>query len=399
MSTPLRVALLGFSRIERTTLEALLRIATQRGAAYEVGGQGTAADLIIANADDEQARAAVERAGRPGQTLWVGATVRAGAPAPLPRPIDHDRVLHELARLAQALPAGHASAAASGGSKAEPSAPGAAARLSAAMAPPSSERAPRAEASTSAQVERVLEELAYRTGVLGGEMQPRAMAANVARGTARAAVPLPVQARTSPAPISHPPPPAPRLAASVAASPQASPQASPTAPPPAATAARPSRQEPLLRFEGAPVNTPQGAAARGPVLVVGDGDLTRRTAATMLERLGFQIQRAHSGQEAIERVARSQFEFVFLDVTMEGLDAFQTCKVIKRTEPGPGRHMPAVVMVTSRGGPVDGLRASMAGAEACLSKPLREADLVALIGHHGRAPASGAGRPAASTAL
>lgn len=116
------------------------------------------------------------------------------------------------------------------------------------------------------------------------------------------------------------------------------------------------------------------------ILVVDDSEVALRFMATHLQRFGFQIHLAKSGEEALRRVAERRFEFVFLDVRMEGLDGFQTCKAIKRTDYPPGQAAPTVVMVTCLAGPADKLRGTMAGADAYLTKPLREVELLKVVG-------------------
>ena len=116
------------------------------------------------------------------------------------------------------------------------------------------------------------------------------------------------------------------------------------------------------------------------ILVVDDSDIALRFMANNLQRFGFQVHLARSGAEAIERVARRHFEFVFLDVMMEGLDGFHTCKTIKRSTYPDDRPPPTVVMLTSRGTAVDRLRGTMAGADAYLTKPLREDELLKVVG-------------------
>jgi len=116
------------------------------------------------------------------------------------------------------------------------------------------------------------------------------------------------------------------------------------------------------------------------ILVVDDSEIALRFMATHLQRFGFQIHLARSGEEALERVAGRRFEFVFLDVRMEGLDGFQTCKAIKRADYPAGQAPPAVVMLTCLGSPADRLRGTMAGADAYLTKPLREVELLKVVG-------------------
>lgn len=116
------------------------------------------------------------------------------------------------------------------------------------------------------------------------------------------------------------------------------------------------------------------------ILVVDDSEIALRFMATHLQRFGFQIHLAKSGEEALRRVAERRFEFVFLDVRMDGLDGFQTCKAIKRADYPAGSAAPTVVMLTCLAGAADRLRGTMAGADAYLTKPLREVELLKLVG-------------------
>lgn len=133
------------------------------------------------------------------------------------------------------------------------------------------------------------------------------------------------------------------------------------------------------------------------ILVVDDSEVALRFMVSHLQRFGFQIHLAHSGEEALERVAARHFEFVFLDVMMQGLDGFQTCKAIKRARYRAGHRPPAVVMLTCLGGAADKLRGTMAGADAYLTKPLREVELLKLVGEREIARHAYAETVAAST--
>ncbi len=116
------------------------------------------------------------------------------------------------------------------------------------------------------------------------------------------------------------------------------------------------------------------------VLVVDDSEVALRFMAGHLPRFGFHVHLARSGAEAIGRVRERQFDYVFMDIVMDGIDGIQACKAIKQAPTAPGRRTPLVVMLTARDTRVDRLRSVMAGADAFLPKPLREADLLAVIG-------------------
>lgn len=116
------------------------------------------------------------------------------------------------------------------------------------------------------------------------------------------------------------------------------------------------------------------------ILVVDDSDIALRFMANCLGRFGFDVHLARSGEDALKRVSEEHFEFVFMDVTMPGLDGYQTCKLIKKRPYPSHRRPPTVVMVTSRGGLVDKMRGTLSGCDAYLTKPLQQEALMKVIG-------------------
>jgi two-component system cell cycle response regulator len=116
------------------------------------------------------------------------------------------------------------------------------------------------------------------------------------------------------------------------------------------------------------------------ILVVDDSDVALRFMTKRLNRFGYEIHLARSGEEALRRMDHQHFEFVFLDVMMDGIDGYQTCKLIKKRAYPDGRPPPTVVMVTSLQGQMDKMRGTLAGCDAYLTKPLVDHDLLKVIG-------------------
>ena len=116
------------------------------------------------------------------------------------------------------------------------------------------------------------------------------------------------------------------------------------------------------------------------ILVVDDSDVALRFMTKRLNRFGYEIHLARSGEDALRRMDGQHFEFVFLDVMMDGMDGYQTCKLIKKRGYPNGRPPPTVVMVTSLTGAMDKMRGTLAGCDAYLTKPLVDNDLLKIIG-------------------
>jgi two-component system, cell cycle response regulator len=124
------------------------------------------------------------------------------------------------------------------------------------------------------------------------------------------------------------------------------------------------------------------------ILVVDDSDIALKFMRNRLTRFGFQADLVNSGEDALAKMNTKPYKFVFLDVMMEGLDGYQTCRAIKQRKYSDGKP-PVVVMLTSRGGTIDKIRGTLAGCDAYLTKPLNERDLIAVLAKHDRSVARG----------
>jgi CheY-like chemotaxis protein len=127
----------------------------------------------------------------------------------------------------------------------------------------------------------------------------------------------------------------------------------------------------------------EGRAGGGrDVLVVEDSGIARKFLAQRLQRLGYRVQVARSGELAIELLRVRPYSIVFLDVILGppgSVDGLRLCQYVKqRTEAPQGIH-PAVVMVTGLSGAMDKVRGSLAGCDAYLTKPLVDDELKAAL--------------------
>jgi two-component system cell cycle response regulator len=126
---------------------------------------------------------------------------------------------------------------------------------------------------------------------------------------------------------------------------------------------------------------PVGAGGRGGnVLVAEDSAIARRFLQVRLQRLGYVVHLATSGDEALQRLAEQPFAIVFLDVVLGpagSLDGLSLCHRLKH-EPQfaiDGRP-PRVVLVTGLSGAMDKVRGTLAGCDAYLTKPLSDKELL-----------------------
>ncbi len=94
---------------------------------------------------------------------------------------------------------------------------------------------------------------------------------------------------------------------------------------------------------------------------------------THLDAAGFTFFGATSGEEALKLVARVAPRLIILDVTMRGLDGFETCR---RLRLDPAAADVPVLLLTARKTEADVLAAKAVGANDFMVKPF-DADRLA----------------------
>jgi len=100
------------------------------------------------------------------------------------------------------------------------------------------------------------------------------------------------------------------------------------------------------------------------LLVVDDDETFRRVMAGELERLGFEIAGAGSGEEAVQAAARLEPPVVLLDLQLPDMDGLQVLQAIREKSPGS-----EVIMLTGHGSFDTAIQAIRMGAFDYVAKP------------------------------
>ncbi|EAR62530.1 response regulator [Neptuniibacter caesariensis] len=105
------------------------------------------------------------------------------------------------------------------------------------------------------------------------------------------------------------------------------------------------------------------------VLVVDDNEVMQQALNAELQQLPLpvNVRFAGSGEEAMEQVAEHQFDFIFLDVVMPGMDGFETCTEMRKR---PDLKKIPIIMLTSKTSPMDEVKGIMSGCSTYLTKPI-----------------------------
>src|SRR4029077_21228332 len=114
---------------------------------------------------------------------------------------------------------------------------------------------------------------------------------------------------------------------------------------------------------------------RHRILVVDDSETTTNLFTMLLKDLGCEVAAANEGAKAIELAAIFQPEVVMLDLSMPGMDGYETCRRI-REQPG-GKNI-VVLAVTGLGGNETVNRARLAGFDDVFVKPVKAENILRL---------------------
>lgn len=116
------------------------------------------------------------------------------------------------------------------------------------------------------------------------------------------------------------------------------------------------------------------------VLLVEDNAVNAEVAAALLRHLGFAVERAHDGHEALERLAESAFDVVLMDCELPHLDGCEATRRWRAIEQqfGDGRHLP-IVALTTNAVAGDRERCIEFGMDDCVAKPFEVAELEATL--------------------
>ncbi|HWV45955.1 MAG TPA: PAS domain S-box protein [Nitrospira sp.] len=135
--------------------------------------------------------------------------------------------------------------------------------------------------------------------------------------------------------------------------------------------------------------------SRPLVLLVEDNPVNQKVAANMIEKLGYRVNVAATGREAVDSLACIPYALVFMDCQMPEMDGFEATRVIRKQEEslrqvgGRQSHLPIIAM-TANAMQEDRDRCLAVGMDDFLSKPVTSKSLAAVLDRwlpHDQAPA------------
>lgn len=120
----------------------------------------------------------------------------------------------------------------------------------------------------------------------------------------------------------------------------------------------------------ADVSKPESQSASPKrILVVDDNEINQVVVCKFLQKLGFEVEIARNGREAVEAASRTPYDAILMDCEMPEMDGYDATRAIRQRETGQERRMP-VIALTGHASTDDERLCLDAGMDAVLIKPV-----------------------------
>jgi twitching motility two-component system response regulator PilH len=112
------------------------------------------------------------------------------------------------------------------------------------------------------------------------------------------------------------------------------------------------------------------------ILIVDDSPTEIHKLSSMLEKNGYSVLVAESGEAGAEVVKREHPDAILMDIVLPGVNGFQATRQLSRSS--ETEHIP-VIIVTTKDQETDKVWGMRQGAKAYLTKPVSEKNLIGAL--------------------
>ncbi|MFW6164031.1 MAG: response regulator [Planctomycetota bacterium] len=112
------------------------------------------------------------------------------------------------------------------------------------------------------------------------------------------------------------------------------------------------------------------------ILVVDDDLQTVKLVGLVLDRRGYEIVAARTGEEAVKKAQSEQPDLIVLDVMMPDMDGYEVSRLLRAD---PATADVPILMFTAKAGLQDKVTGFEAGADEYLTKPIHPKELVSRV--------------------
>lgn len=112
------------------------------------------------------------------------------------------------------------------------------------------------------------------------------------------------------------------------------------------------------------------------ILIVDDEQNVVVPIQFLMEQLGFRVMTAERGEDALDLIYHYKPDLVILDIMLPGIDGFEVCEIVRLD---PNYRDIKIMFLTAKGREVDIAKGLSLGADAYITKPYSNEELVSKV--------------------
>jgi two-component system, chemotaxis family, response regulator PixH len=112
------------------------------------------------------------------------------------------------------------------------------------------------------------------------------------------------------------------------------------------------------------------------ILIVEDSQSERELITLYLENNNYQVISANNAEDGMELAAKQQPDVIITDITMEGINGFEFCRLLKVY---PDTEKIPIIACTARDRELDRLWGQKQGIDLYITKPYSQEELIKAI--------------------
>ncbi|MEA3280511.1 MAG: response regulator [Thermodesulfobacteriota bacterium] len=113
------------------------------------------------------------------------------------------------------------------------------------------------------------------------------------------------------------------------------------------------------------------------ILIVDDEQSIVVPLSFLMEQKGYNVITASSGEEAVDKISKFRPDLILLDIIHPGLDGFEICQIVREN---PEWKDTRIILVTTMVRDVDIAKGLAFGADAYITKPFSNSEIMKQVG-------------------
>ena len=96
----------------------------------------------------------------------------------------------------------------------------------------------------------------------------------------------------------------------------------------------------------------------------------------LMEQQGYNVMTAHRGEDALDLIFQYKPDLVLLDIMLPGIDGYEVCEIIRLN---PNYRDVKIIFLTAKSSEVEFAKGMALGADAYITKPFSNTELIAKV--------------------